>query len=418
MPSTVPTPVAAALGIVPTVLGGVRRLPGKAISLPIYALSSALTTLDRSRREYDALAERGERLIARLRGVSFDEVEDRVEDALQGTPLAKPYDALEDALEDAAENVTALVRNAPAAARKAPAAARNAPAKARKAASTATVSTGRTLDRAADKVEDLSATAAGTAQEALDEATSTASSVVDAAEESIAGAADVTRSAVDQVADRAAKAGTDAAADLSAGDESTAAPGTDTTAPSETGAGAPSGADTAQDVPEDQAPKGEPTPKATQPDDTRISTAATSDVVDAVERVSSVVGGEVLDHDDLPLPDYDHMTLGSLRGRMRSLDVPQLVQIRDYEKAHADRLPIVTMLDNRIAKLATDPTAPLSGGSPAAKDAAKPSRGKKGSKVSPATGGPAQNPPTGGVPTNPAQPRTTGSPGTNPSSNA
>ena len=67
-----------------------------------------------------------------------------------------------------------------------------------------------------------------------------------------------------------------------------------------------------------------------------------------------LAGDEVLAHDDLPLPDYDHMTLGSLRGRMRSLSVDQLVQIRAYEKAHADRLPIVTMLDNRIAKLAED----------------------------------------------------------------
>ena len=75
MPSTIPTPLAAALGIVPTVYDGVRALPGKAISLPIYAISSALTTLDRTRREYDNLAERGERLIARLRGVSFDDVD-------------------------------------------------------------------------------------------------------------------------------------------------------------------------------------------------------------------------------------------------------------------------------------------------------------------------------------------------------
>ena len=40
MPSTVPTPVAAALGIVPTVFDGMLRLPGKAITLPIYAISS------------------------------------------------------------------------------------------------------------------------------------------------------------------------------------------------------------------------------------------------------------------------------------------------------------------------------------------------------------------------------------------
>jgi hypothetical protein len=110
-------------------------------------------------------------------------------------------------------------------------------------------------------------------------------------------------------------------------------------------------------------------------------------------------------HDELPLPDYDHMTLGSLRGRMRSLDVPQLVQIRDYEKAHANRLPIVTMLDNRIAKLATDPTAPLSGSAPTDPVPAKPRGTRGGSRVSPATAGPKQNPPSQGDPTNPAQPR-------------
>ncbi len=154
-----------------------------------------------------------------------------------------------------------------------------------------------------------------------------------------------------------------------------------------------------------EAPKGAPTPKATEPDSTRIDTAATADVVETVERVSSTIGGEVVSHDQLPLPDYDHLTLGSLRGRMRSLDVPQLVQVRDYEKAHANRLPIVTMLDNRIAKLATDPTAPLSGSAPTDPVPAKPRGGKRGSKVDPSTSGPKINPPSQGDPTNPAQPR-------------
>ncbi len=121
--------------------------------------------------------------------------------------------------------------------------------------------------------------------------------------------------------------------------------------------------------------------------------------------MSSRIGGPVLAHDELPLPDYDHLTLGSLRGRMRSLDVPQLVQVRDYEKAHANRLPIVTMLDNRIAKLATDPTAPLTGSAPGDPVPAKPRGGKRGSKVDPSTTGPKTNPPSQGDPTNPAQPR-------------
>ena len=68
----------------------------------------------------------------------------------------------------------------------------------------------------------------------------------------------------------------------------------------------------------------------------------------------------VLEHGDLPLPGYDHLTLGSLRGRLRALDVVQLVQLRDYEKSHANRLPVITMLDNRIAKLGTPGAAPVS----------------------------------------------------------
>ncbi|MEO6204300.1 MAG: hypothetical protein ABIO67_02800 [Mycobacteriales bacterium] len=186
MPSTVPTPVAAALGLVPTVLGGVRRLPAKAVQLPILALSSALNGMDLARREYDELSERGERLVARLRGQS----------------------------------------------------------------------------------------------EALPE-------------------------------------------------------------------------DVAQQ------PKGLPTPKATEPDATRIDSAATPSVIAAVEAAAEKVTVDPhATHADLPLADYDHLTLGSLRGRLRSLDVDQLVQIRAYEKSKADRLPVVTMLDNRIAKLAAGQAEP------------------------------------------------------------
>ena len=252
MSSSVPTPVAAAIGFVPTVLLGVRQLPGKAVHkavhLPILAVSSALTGLDSARRGYVDMAERGERLIARLRGTSCDELEDRVEDALARTPFATPYDRVEDALEDVVDTVTAFVR--PAA---------------------------RTVPKAQPVPE-----------------------------------------------------------------------------------AEPVPADVP--VPADEAPKGVPTPKASRPDTTVVTTAASPEVVETVERVSATIGGTVVAHDELPLPDFDHLTLGAVRGRMRSLDVPQLVQLRDYEKAKANRLPVVTLLDNRIAKLAVDPTPPLTEG--------------------------------------------------------
>ena len=305
MTSPVPTPVAAVLGLVPTVLAGVRCLPMRVVQLPVFAVSSVLTGLDRTRRGYDELAERGERLIASLRGASFDELEDRVEDALQGTRLAAPYERAEDALEDVADTVTAFARSPKAAVERATRSART--------------SAGKGLEAAADSVDELAERAGRTTEQAVGQAPEP-----------------------DQAADHAAK--------------------------------------------------GRPTPKATEPDSTRISTAASSDVVETVEKLSAVIGGAVLDHDELPLPDYDHLTLGALRGRMRSLDLPQLVQLRDYEQAKAHRLPVITMLDNRIAKLASDPTAPLSGGSvsgPSDKAASpkSPTKGGKtgGSKVTPAT---------------------------------
>lgn len=348
MPSPVPTPVAAALGLVPTVLGGVRRLPGKAVQLPVYAVSHALTSIGTVRQGYDDLAERGERLIARLRGTSFDELEDSFEDRLKGTPLAKPYDRVEDALEDAGESVTRLVRKSTG--------------KARSAAGTATRSVGEGLDKAADTAEGAADKAAAAPAAKAEKPKKAAKKAGAKASKAAEKAADATAKAADQVEAKAA----------------------DVEGKAEATVEAPA-------VPDAEAPKGEPTPAATQPDHAKVDTAAAPDVVDTVEQVSEKVGGEVLAHDELPLPDYDHLTLGSLRGRMRSLDLPQLVQIRDYEKAHADRLPIVTMLDNRIAKLANDPTAPLSGGGQAPEEKAS-ARG--GSKVDPQTADPAASNPT------------------------
>jgi hypothetical protein len=69
----------------------------------------------------------------------------------------------------------------------------------------------------------------------------------------------------------------------------------------------------------------------------------------APERIT--LPGAVLAHDQLPLEDYDHLTLGSLRARLAKLDPVALNQLRDYERTHANRLPVLTVLENRIAKV-------------------------------------------------------------------
>lgn len=218
MSKSVPTPVAAVLGIVPTVVDSARKLPGKMVQIPVLAISTALTALETARQEYGDLAERGEQVLARVRGGSFDGMEDWAETILEDTPLARPYEAAEDAV----AKVTEL------------------------------------LDRAADRKP-------------------------------------------------------------------------------------------------------------------AVKTAATPAVVEVVEKVSAAIAPPTVEHDALPLADYDHLTLGSLRGRLRALAVPELVQVRDYELAHAHRLPVVTLLDNRIAKLATEAATPAT----AAKKAAPRAGAKK-----------------------------------------
>jgi hypothetical protein len=252
----VPKNVAAALGLVPTVLGGVRRLPSKAVQLPVMAVGTALNGLDAARREYGELADRGEKLRARLRGTSFDEIEDRVEDSLAGTPVARLYDRAEDALE-------------------------------------------RVFETSKDN-----------AKQAVAKDTKLANDRAEA----------------------------DAAVQ--------------------------------QTLPVEQ-------PETTPASHGRVDSAATADVVEQVEKIAGNVDAPLItDPADLPLPDYDHMTLGALRGRLRSLDMQQLVQLRDYEKSKAHRLPVVTMLDNRIAKLANGESVPtgttLETPSPKASAATKP----------------------------------------------
>lgn len=54
-----------------------------------------------------------------------------------------------------------------------------------------------------------------------------------------------------------------------------------------------------------------------------------------------------------PLPGYDAMTLGALRGRLRSLTEDDLTRVLRYERAHKARPPMVTLVEHRLAKLAT-----------------------------------------------------------------
>ncbi len=108
-----------------------------------------------------------------------------------------------------------------------------------------------------------------------------------------------------------------------------------------------------------------------------------------------------LKKDDLPLPDYDHIPLGTLPSRISGLDAEGIGQLLTYEREHGNRLPVTEVLEHRLQALrdGAEPSASLPPSMPEV------SQGQAGSKVTPATSGPPMNPPSHGDPTNPAQPR-------------
>lgn len=52
-----------------------------------------------------------------------------------------------------------------------------------------------------------------------------------------------------------------------------------------------------------------------------------------------------------PIPDYDKLSIPSLRARLRGLDMVQVQRLLDYERAHARRSDVITMYERRLKKL-------------------------------------------------------------------
>jgi len=103
---------------------------------------------------------------------------------------------------------------------------------------------------------------------------------------------------------------------------------------------------------------------------------------------------------ELPLPDYDHLPVGTLPTRINGLDEADVAQLVTYEEAHGNRLPVLQILEKRLQDLqngaepsgARNPTTPEVQGNPATPQPSS-------------VPGPPVNPPSQGDPSNPAQPR-------------
>jgi hypothetical protein len=104
------------------------------------------------------------------------------------------------------------------------------------------------------------------------------------------------------------------------------------------------------------APPTRPTASADDgPSAAAVEAGAPGANTEQVEQITAQLSiDEPSSREDLPIRDFDNISLGSLRARLRSLSLEDLVTLREWEQAHAHRLPVVTLLDNRIAKVSAE----------------------------------------------------------------
>ncbi len=57
------------------------------------------------------------------------------------------------------------------------------------------------------------------------------------------------------------------------------------------------------------------------------------------------------ERDELALPDFAHLPLGTLPMRIAPLTEKQVNELLEYERAHANRLPVIVVLEGRVSAL-------------------------------------------------------------------
>jgi hypothetical protein len=93
-------------------------------------------------------------------------------------------------------------------------------------------------------------------------------------------------------------------------------------------------------------------PEASAPEETAPETVVTETVVTETVVTETIAAPDSNEAAALPLPNYDELTIASLRARLRNLSADQLTVLISYEKSHADRADVISMFERRIAKLA------------------------------------------------------------------
>jgi hypothetical protein len=109
-------------------------------------------------------------------------------------------------------------------------------------------------------------------------------------------------------------------------------------------------------APETPAPETTETPEDTAAPETTAAAQEAAPVTAVAETAAAPASEEAA---ALPLPNYDELSIASLRARLRNLSADQLTVLISYEKSHADRAEVITMFERRITKLALGLTQTL-----------------------------------------------------------
>ena len=94
------------------------------------------------------------------------------------------------------------------------------------------------------------------------------------------------------------------------------------------------------------------TPEAVVPEPVAAEPVAPEAEPEAAQAPAAAPVSAAAPAGELPLANYDDLSIASLRARLRNLSAEQLTQLIDYEKGHAARPDVITMFERRIAKLA------------------------------------------------------------------
>ncbi len=85
-------------------------------------------------------------------------------------------------------------------------------------------------------------------------------------------------------------------------------------------------------------------------DEEEAAVSAAASARDAASGDTATAEGDLEDA-VAPLPNYDGLSVASLRARLRNFDIAQVRQMAEYERAHAARAEVIGMFERRISKL-------------------------------------------------------------------